>query len=100
MIQIITDSSTLYHPEEAKQLGFEVVPLCVNVDEFEGRDLLIDMDDYYDRIRKGGIPKSSQPPIGEVYEIYEKYQGSEIINIAMADGLSGTNQRPAVPRKC
>ena len=92
MVQIITDSSTLYRPEEAKKLGFEVVPLCVNVGEFEGRDLLIDMDDYYDRIKKGGIPKSSQPPIGEVYEIYEKYQNSEIINIAMADGLSGTYQ--------
>ena len=92
MIQIITDSSTLYHPEEAKQLGFEVVPLCVNVDEFEGRDLLIDMKEYYDRIRKGGIPRSSQPPIGEVYEMYEKYQDNEIINIAMADGLSGTYQ--------
>ncbi|MBR4982551.1 MAG: DegV family protein [Lachnospiraceae bacterium] len=92
MVQIITDTSTLYTPEEAKALGFESVPLCVNVDDFEGRDLLIDMDDYYDRIRKGGIPKSSQPPIGDVYDVYEKYQDCEIINISMADGLSGTYQ--------
>ena len=92
MVQIITDSSTLYRPEEAKKLGFEVVPLCVNVGDFEGRDLLIDMDDYYNRIKKGGIPKSSQPPIGEVVEVYEKYQEDEIINISMADGLSGTYQ--------
>ncbi len=92
MIQIITDTSALYTPDEAKALGFEAVPLCVNVGDFEGRDLLIDMDDYYERIRKGGIPKSSQPPIGEVYEIYEKYRDSEIINISMADGLSGTYQ--------
>ena len=92
MVQIITDSSTLYKPEEAKALGFEAVPLCVNIGDFEGRDLLIDMDDYYDRIRKGGIPKSSQPPIGDVYDMYEKYKGDEIINISMADGLSGTYQ--------
>lgn len=92
MIQIITDSSTLYHPEEAKKLGFEVLPLCVNIGEFEGRDLLVDMEDFYDRIKKGGIPKSSQPPIGEVYDMYEQYEGAEIINIAMADGLSGTYQ--------
>ena len=92
MVQIITDSSTLYKPEEAKALGFEAVPLCVNIGDFEGRDLLIDMDDYYDRIKKGGIPKSSQPPIGDVYDMYEKYQGDEIINISMADGLSGTYQ--------
>lgn len=92
MVQIITDSSTLYKPEEAKALGFEAVPLCVNVGDFEGRDLLIDMDDYYDRIKKGGIPKSSQPPIGDVVDMYEKYQGDDIINISMADGLSGTYQ--------
>ena len=92
MVQIITDSSPLYHPEEGKKLGFEVVPLCVNIGEFEGRDLLVDMDEFYDRIKKGGIPKSSQPPIGEVYDMYEKYEDSEIINIAMADGLSGTYQ--------
>ena len=92
MVQIITDSSPLYHPEEGKKLGFEVVPLCVNIGEFEGRDLLVDMNEFYDRIKKGGIPKSSQPPIGEVFDVYEKYEGSEIINIAMADGLSGTYQ--------
>ena len=92
MVQIITDSSTLYTADEAKALGFESVPLCVNIGDFEGRDLLIDMDDYYDRIRKGGIPKSSQPPIGDVFDVYEKYQDCEIINISMADGLSGTYQ--------
>ena len=92
MVQIITDSSTLYTPEEAKKLGFEAVPLCVNVGDFEGRDLLIDMKDYYDRIKKGGIPKSSQPPIGDVVDMYEKYQDKEVINISMADGLSGTYQ--------
>jgi len=92
MIQIVTDSSTLYHPEEGKKKGFEVVPLCVSIGDFEGRDLLVDMDDFYKRIKEGGIPKSSQPPIGEVYDVYEKYQDAEIINIAMADGLSGTYQ--------
>ena len=92
MVQIITDTSTLYTPEEAKTLGFESVPLCVNIGDFEGRDLLVDMNEFYNRIKKGGIPKSSQPPIGDVYEMYEKYEGSEIINISMADGLSGTYQ--------
>ena len=73
-------------------MGIEVLPLCVNIGELEGRDLQIDMADFYDRIEKGGIPKSSQPPIGEVMDAYEKYPDAEIINIAMADGLSGTYQ--------
>ena len=36
------------------------------------------------------MPVSSQPAIGEVMELYEMHGQDEIINIAMADGLSGT----------
>ena len=52
----------------------------------------MDMDDFYKRIKSGQIPKSSQPPVGEVLDMCEKYAGNEIINICMADGLSGTYQ--------
>jgi len=92
MVQIITDSSTLFTTDEAKEMGMEVLPLCVNIGDLEGRDLQIDMEDFYSRIANGGVPRSSQPPIGEVIEAYEKYPKDEIINIAMADGLSGTYQ--------
>lgn len=99
MVQIITDSSTLYTVEEAKKLGFEALPLCVSIGDLEGRDLQVDMRDFYGRIEKGEIPKSSQPPIGEVLELYEKYSEDEIINIAMADGLSGTYQNACGARE-
>ena len=92
MVQIITDSSTLYTPKEAKQRGFEVSPLCVSIADLEDRDLLVDMDVFYGKIAEGNHPKSSQPPIGEVLDLYEKYKEDEIINITMADGLSGTYQ--------
>ena len=92
MVRIITDSSTLFTADEAKEMGIDVLPLCVNIGDLEGRDLQIDMNDFYNRIANGGIPKSSQPPIGEVMDAYEKYPEDEIINIAMADGLSGTYQ--------
>jgi len=90
LVQIITDSSVLYTEEEARKVGFEAVPLCVHIGDLEGRDLQIDMKEFYHRIEAGQIPMSSQPPIGEVVDLYEKYQDSEIINIAIADGLSGT----------
>lgn len=92
MIQIITDSSTLYTEDEARGAGFEAVPLCVHIGDMEGRDLKIDMEDFYRRIQSGQIPMSSQPPIGDVLDIYEKYPDADIINISMADGLSGTYQ--------
>ena len=89
MVRIITDSSVLY-TEEAKAAGFDAVPLCVHIGELEGRDLQMDMEDFYKRIEAGQIPRSSQPPVGEVAALYEKYPDSDIINISIADGLSGT----------
>lgn len=90
MVQIVTDSSVLYTEEEAKAAGFDVVPLCVSVGDMDGRDLQIDMEEFYGRIGKGEIPRSSQPPIGDVVEVYEKYQDADVLNICVADGLSGT----------
>ena len=99
MVQIITDSSTLYTAEEALSCGFEAVPLCVTIGDLEGRDLQMDMDDYYGRIQAGQVPLSSQPPIGDVVECFEKYEDTEIINISMADGLSGTYQGACAARE-
>ena len=90
MVQIVTDSSVLYTEEEAKAAGFDVVPLCVSVGDLDGRDLQINMEEFYGRIGKGEIPRSSQPPIGDVVEVYEKYQDADVLNICVADGLSGT----------
>ena len=90
MVKIITDSSTLYTPEEGKKLGFDVMPLCVSIADLEDRDLLVDMDVFYGKIAEGNHPRSSQPPVGKVMDAYEAYPEDEIINIAMADGLSGT----------
>ena len=92
MVRIITDSSTLYTVEEGKKMGVDILPLCVTVGDMEGRDCHMDMDAFYSEIAKGNNPSSSQPPVGEVMEAYEKYPEDEIINIAMADGLSGTYQ--------
>lgn len=90
MVQIVTDSSVLYTEEEAKAAGFDVIPLCVSVGDMDGRDLQINMEEFYGRIGKGEIPRSSQPPIGDVVEVYEKYQDVDVLNICVADGLSGT----------
>lgn len=92
MVKIITDSSALYTEEEAKELGFTAVPLCISIDDWNLRDLKVDMDKFYGKIKEGFAPKSSQPPIGEVVEAYELFPEDEVINISMADGLSGTYQ--------
>ena len=99
MVQIISDSSILYTREQACEIGIEAVPLCVSCGYVEGRDMHINMDEYYEAIRMGHNPKSSQPPIGDVIDIYEKYPDADIINISMADGLSGTYENACMARE-
>lgn len=92
MIKIMTDSSTLYTIESGRQAGISAVPLCIAIGDYNGRDMHVDMPDFYRRIKEGGVPTSSQPPIGDVMDIYKEFNGTQIINITMADGLSGTYQ--------
>ena len=91
MVRIISDSSTLYSPTQAREAGFAVSPLSVTIAgntyrEFEE----ISARQFVDIIREGHMPTSSQPAIGEVTALYEEFAGEPILNIAMADGLSGT----------
>lgn len=92
MIKLITDTSSLYTRKEGKELGIQVTPLCINIADWDGRDLEMDMDRFYGLIEEGQVPISSQPPIGEVLDAYNAFPEDEQINIAMADGLSGTYQ--------
>lgn len=91
MIKIVSDSSTLYSIAEAKSKNIDVTPLSVTIDHVTYREFEeINTEKFIDIINKGHVPVSSQPSIGEVVDIYNKYPNDEIINISMADGLSGT----------
>lgn len=92
MVKILTDSSALFTPTEGEKIGIKVVPLVVQIAGKTYRDLEISSEDFMKLIDEGHIPTSSQPPIGEVMEAYEQANGEEILNICMADGLSGTFQ--------
>jgi len=93
MVRIISDTSTLYSTEAAKAAGFDVSPLSVTINHETYRELdEISADTFIGIINQGHMPKSSQPAIGEVVDLYNKYPEDELINIAMADGLSGTYQ--------
>ena len=91
MIRIIADTSTLYSTAQAKEAGFDVSPLSVTINGKTYREFdEISAEEFVDIINQGHLPVSSQPAIGEVAALYERYSGDEIINIAMTDGLSGT----------
>lgn len=93
MIKIVSDSSTLYSINEAKQNQLEICPLSITVNNKSYKELEeITTEQLIHLIDEGAVPGTSQPAIGDVIEMYEQYPSDEIINITLADGLSGTYQ--------
>ena len=91
MVRIVSDSSTLYSSAQAREAGFAVSPLSVTIADRSYREFdEISSDEFVAIIRQGHMPTSSQPAIGEVTALYEEFAGAQILNIAMAQGLSGT----------
>ena len=91
MLRIVSDTSTLYSSAQAVEAGFNVSPLSVTIGGESFREFdEIHPADFVAKIKEGNLPTSSQPAIGEVVELYEKYPEDEILNISMAAGLSGT----------
>ena len=91
MVRIISDTSTLYSTLQAREAGFAVSPLSVTIAGKSYREFdEINSDEFVAIIREGHMPTSSQPAIGEVTALYEEFAGEQILNIAMAQGLSGT----------
>lgn len=95
MIKIVTDSASLYSKPEAIEQGMNSAPLSVNIGNESYRDYEeVHTMQLIQWIKQGKIPSTSQPSIGEKVEIYDEFiqEGYEIIDITMADGLSGTYQ--------
>ena len=91
MVRIISDSSTLYSTAQARDAGFAVSPLSVTIAGKSYREFdEISSAEFVGIIHEGHMPTSSQPAIGEVTALYEEFAGEQILNIAMAHGLSGT----------
>ncbi len=91
MIRIVSDTSTMYSSKEAIEAGFAVSALSVSIDGKTYREYdEINSEQFMQLLQGGGIPTSSQPAIGEVAALYEQYPEDEILNITMAQGLSGT----------
>ncbi len=91
MIKIVSDSSTLYSIDEAKKNNIDITPLSVTINHVTYKEYEeIHTEEFIDIINQGHVPVSSQPSIGEVIDLYNRYPENEIINISMADGLSGT----------
>ena len=91
MVRIVSDTSTMYSTSQAEAAGFFVSALSVTIAGKSYKEYdEISSDEFVDIIRQGHMPTSSQPAIGDVEALYNRFAGDEIINVVMAHGLSGT----------
>ena len=91
MVRIVSDTSTMYSTTQAEAAGFFVSALSVTIAGKSYKEYgEISSDEFVDIIRQGHMPTSSQPAIGDVEALYNRFTGDEIINVVMAHGLSGT----------
>ncbi|WP_294155187.1 DegV family protein [uncultured Clostridium sp.] len=92
-IKIITDS-TSYIPEEiARKLDISIVSLSVFFNGESHKEIDLDNREFYRHIEETGeIPKSSQPNIDELFNIFKKItdNGDEIVGIFISSKMSGT----------
>ena len=91
MVRIVADTSTMYSTEAARAAGFDVAPLAVTIAGKTYKELdEIQLDEFVSIIGQGHMPVSSQPALGDVIAMNERCGDDEVLNISMADGLSGT----------
>lgn len=92
-IKIVTDSSVQLTPEEIKEHNITIIPLSVEVN---GKNYIdgetITRKELVDELRKGNIPKTSQPAMGRFIETFDQLgaDGSKVLAILISDVLSGT----------
>lgn len=93
-IQIVVDSTAYLTREYINENNIEVAELSVELDDVREKEGLPGgFSDFFDRFEKSeSFPKTSQPPVGEFVECYEKAfkRGKEIVVITFSSKLSGT----------
>ena len=94
MIHIISDSTSYIPKLKQEEYNIEIIDLMVNFKEesFLERDL--EHHDFYAKMKAEGIPKSSQPAVGEILKSMNRQlqKGNDIIAIFLSSKMSGTFQ--------
>ena len=92
---IMTDSCCDLPLEYIKKYNLRYAKLTCNYDGNEYVDDFgqsLDYKKFFDDMRKGAIPKTSQPSVNEFYSIFKETveEGKDVVYICVSTGMSGT----------
>jgi DegV family protein with EDD domain len=100
-VKILTDS-TSYLPEEiCRELGIIKISLNVVFKDKSIKETEITNEEFYPLMEKEGIPKSSQPSTGEMFEEMKKVveSGDSLVCVFISSKMSGTYQSALMVRE-
>ena len=100
MIRIVTDSTSDILPDQAAELGIDVVPLTVRFGDEQYRDGIdLSPEDFYRRLPTTQVqPSTSQPTPEQFAEVYRRHvnAGDTVVSVHISQKLSGTVQSAAL----
>lgn len=92
---VVTDS-TAYIPKELREKwNIHMIPLSVIFgNETYREEMDISAEAFYEEVKNRELPTTSQPPIGEFVQLFEKLsqEYDEVVSIHLSSGISGTYQ--------
>jgi DegV family protein with EDD domain len=93
-VAVVTDSTHYLPADVLASHGLHVVSLYVKRgDELERESEIVDLDDFYERLRsESGVPTTSQPSVGDFLAAYEPLldAGRDVVSIHLSGAVSGT----------
>lgn len=102
MIKIITDSTADIGLDQAKELGIEIVPLKVIIDQKEYKDRIdLQPEQFYQLLAENdALPTTSQPSPQEFLTFYEeaKEKGDSVVVMTLSSHISGTYQSATIAK--
>lgn len=91
-VRVLTDSTSYINEKLADELGIRVISLNVKFEDKDFKETEIDNISFYKMMEAKGIPISSQPAIGELYDVMEGAvkEGHSLLCIFLSSEMSGT----------
>lgn len=91
-VEILTDSTSYINKKIIDELNIIVLSLNVKFDDDSFKETEVDNESFYEMMEKKGIPVSSQPSVGELYDEMERVveRGNSLLCVFLSSDMSGT----------
>lgn len=95
MLKLLIDSTCDLPDELIEKYDLKILPLRVSIEDNEYLDKeTIQVEEVYSAMRKGVVPKTSQPNPKDIYDAFNEFclKGQDFIYLSFSSALSGTCQ--------